>query len=194
MTTAEMVSFAASAATIVAAVAVVVTAVIYHGQLKAMKKAREMDSVLAIMGYANDRELRRARYLMLEHGSKFQQLFAEPFSWESRRMINALLREISSGEIDVDSIDLALNALNNVCYLIRYAYTPVEASEALLKNSLLHSWRAFASYVGYRRTRQDTIGGPSRYAEHFEWVVKEKYGKKPLAPFDTQMEPTHTAP
>lgn len=189
-----MVSFAASVATIVAAAAVVVTAGIYHGQLKAMKKAREMDSVLAIMGYANDPELRRARYFMLEHGPKFQHLFAAPFSWDSRRAINALLRDISSGEVDVNSIDLALNASNNVCYLIRYAYTPVEASDALLKNSLLHSWRAFAPYVGHRRTRQDTIGGPSRYAEHFEWVVKEKYGKAPLEPFDFQMEPTRAEP
>jgi hypothetical protein len=63
-----------------------------------------------------------------------------------------------------------------VCFLIRYGYAPREAPDALLKNSLLHSWGAFAQYIAYRRTRHGTFEGPSRYAEHFEWIVTRKYG------------------
>lgn len=176
MTGAEAVSLSASIATIIAAVAVVVTAAIYWRQLKAMTKARETESILAIMSYADNRELRRARYLMLEHSQAFQDLFSVQFSWDSRRAIDARLRQLSAGKVSVDSIDLSLNALNNVCYLIRYGYAPGEAPDALLKNSLLHSWGAFAQYVAYRRTRTGTFEGPSRYAEHFEWIVTQEYG------------------
>jgi hypothetical protein len=176
LTGAEAVSLSASVATIIAAAAVVVTAAIYWRQLKAMTKARETESILAIMSYADNRELRQARYLMLEHSKAFQDLFSVPFSWESRRAIDDRLKQLSAGEVTVDSIDLSLNALNNVCFLIRYGYAPREAPDALLKNSLLHSWGAFAQYVAYRRTRHGTFEGPSRYAEHFEWIVTKKYG------------------
>jgi hypothetical protein len=49
MTGAEAVSLIASIATIVAAMAVVVTAAIYWRQLKTMTKTRETESILAIM-------------------------------------------------------------------------------------------------------------------------------------------------
>lgn len=103
MTGAEVVSLAASVATIIAAAAVRLFAAIYWRQLKAMTKTRETESILAIMSYADNRELRQARYLMLEHSKTFEDLFSVPFSWESRRAVDDRLKQLSAGEVTVDS-------------------------------------------------------------------------------------------
>ncbi len=50
----QIASFAASVGTTIAAVAVVVTAVIYYGQLRAMKNARQLDSILAIIKHRRE--------------------------------------------------------------------------------------------------------------------------------------------
>jgi hypothetical protein len=171
----EVTSLVASLATTLAAVAVVITVAIYYGQLRAMTKSRDLESLILIMSYVNDLEFRRARYLMLEHAHEFQTLFSGPVSWDSRRAADKRIRQISSDEVTLHSVDLAMNALNNVCYLIRYGYAPVEAADALLKHSLLRSWNAFAPYIEHRRSRPDIDGAPSRYAEHFEWVIANKY-------------------
>jgi hypothetical protein len=171
-----MFSIGASIGTVIAAAAVVVTAAIYHGQLQTMTKARQMESLLVIMRYVEDLDLRRARYFMFEHGAALRHLFDAPFSWEARRAIDARVRDLSSNEIGLHNIDLVLNALNNVCFLVRYEYAPPEAIDAFLKNSLLHAWYAFEPYIHHRRKRPDTIGEPSQYAAHLEWVVKQRCG------------------
>lgn len=176
MTPTELVSLSASIGTVIATIAVVATAVIYHRQLGTMTKARQMESLLVIMRYVEDLDLRRARYFMFEHGSALRHLFDAPFSWATRRAIDVRVRELSSNELGLHNIDLVLNALNNVCFLVRHEYAPPEAIDAFLKNSLLHAWYAFEPYVHHRRRRPDTIGAPSQYATHLEWVVKNKCG------------------
>jgi hypothetical protein len=168
----------ASIATIIAAVAVVVTVLIYHRQLRAMTTATQMESLLVIMKYVEDLDLRRARYFMFEHGEALRHLFDTPFSWETRRAIDRRVRELSSNELGLHNIDLVLNSLNNVCFLIRGGYAPPEAVDAFMKNSLLHVWYAFEPYVYHRRRRPDTIGEPSQYAAHLEWVVVNKCRKR----------------
>src|SRR4029079_8793531 len=109
---------------------------------------------------------------MLEYGDKLSSLFQQPYSWEMRHRVEALVTELRSGKLELHEIDLAVNALNNVCFLIREGYAPPIAAQEFMKNSLLHSWGAFESYIKNRRTRPDTIGTPSQYGAHFEWVVK----------------------
>lgn len=176
----EIASVISSVATAVAALAVVVTVLIYYGHLKAMTKGRQLESVLVIMSYANDRELRKARHLMLEHqqDQDHERIFVEPFSDTTRREADEKDRQLSSNEVTLHGVDLALNSINNACYLIRYGYAPEEAADVLLKNSLRRSRLAFRSYTEFRRRRPDIHdGGPSRYAEHFKWVIKPKYGE-----------------
>lgn len=171
-----------SVATVVAAVGVLVTVVIYQRQLLAMTKARQLDSLVVIMKYLEDRSLRLARYFMFEHGDELRHLFDVPFSWEARRAFDRHVRELSGNELGIHDIDLALNALNNVCFLVRHEYAPQEVVDAFLKNSLLHAWHAFEPYVHHRRRRPDKIGEPSRYAVHLEWVVRNmcmKPGRPP---------------
>lgn len=172
----EIASLSASIATVIAAVAVVATALIYHRQLQAMTKARQMESLLVIMTYVEDLELRRARYFMFEHGAALRHLFDAPFSWDTRRAIDVRVRELSANELGLHNLDLVLNALNNVCFLVRHDYAPPDAVNAFMKNSLLHAWYAFEPYVYHRRRRPDTIGEPSQYAVHLEWVIRNKCG------------------
>lgn len=175
MSAIEVVSVIASIATVVAAGAVVATAVIYFRQLGAMTKSRELDSVVAILNYVDDLQLRRARYLMLEHHEDFRTLFDETYTMQSRRAVDARIRELTAGEVTVHHIDLALNAFNNVCFLLRFGYAPDDAG-ILVRNSLLRAWDAFRPYIFYRRSRPGPVGEPSQYGAHFEWVVCNKYG------------------
>lgn len=170
----ELASWVASVATVVAAIAVVATAIIYQRQLEAMTKARQLESLLVIMKYVEDIDLRRARYFMFEHVDELRSLFDQPFSWDTLREIESRVRALSSGAIGIHEIDLSLNALNNVCFLIRQEYAPTEAVDAFMKNSLLRAWHAFEPYIKHRRQRPDTIGEPSQYAVHLEWVVRNR--------------------
>ena len=171
MSGAEVASWAASVATVVAAIAVVATAVIYLRQLQAMTKARQLESLVVIMRYSEDLTLRRAGYFMFEHAKQLRALFDVPFSWEARKSIDDRLRQLSAGEFGVLDVDRSLDTLNNMCYLVRRGYAPAEAVDAVLKNSLLHAWHVFGPYVLHRRKRQDMIGEPSHFGEHLEWVV-----------------------
>ena len=159
-------------ATVVAAVAVVVTVVIYQRQLIAMTRARQLDSLVVIMKYLEDMSLRKARYFMFEHGKELRDLFDVPFSWEARREFDRRVHELSGNELGIHDVDLAINALNNVCFLVRNGYAPPDVVDAFLKNSLLHAWHAFEPYAYHRRRRPDSIGESSQYAAHLEWVVR----------------------
>jgi hypothetical protein len=103
---------------VVATVAVVITAAIYYGQLRTMTKSRELESLVVIMKYADSSDLRKARYMMIEHAQELRPLFDTPFSWAARRAIDKCVRDLSSGEVTVHNVEAALNSLNNVCYLI----------------------------------------------------------------------------
>ncbi|MBI3664607.1 MAG: hypothetical protein HY236_00005 [Acidobacteria bacterium] len=168
----QVASFAAAVATTIAAGAVVVTATIYYGQLKAMKEARQLQSILAIINYLDDIDLRRARYFMFEHGERLRTLLDTPFSWDTRKVIDQKVRELSSGQLGLINIDLCLNSLNNICFLVRQGYAPPAVVDTLMKNSLLRAWYAFGPYIRHRRSRSDAIGLPSWYAQHIEWVAE----------------------
>jgi len=168
----DVLSGVASIAAVVTTVAVVAGVIIYKRQLEAMTRARELESLLVIMKYVDDITLRRARYFMLEHWKELSSLLELPFSWDTRHAIESRVRELSSGTLGLDEIDLAINALNNVCFLVRKNYAPAEAVEAFMKNSLLYAWRAFEPYIMSRRTQVDTIGQAEQYAAHFESIVK----------------------
>ena len=164
---------AASIATVVASAAIVLTAPIYYRQLTAMSKARQLDSILAILNYTDNLALRRARYIVYEHADTLWSLLPDQADFAGRNAVDARVRELSTNLVGLHEIDLWLNALNNACFLVRYGHAPQEVVTGLLQNSLLHSWRALEPYIRWRRTWRRDIGAPSIYAQHFEWVVKE---------------------
>jgi hypothetical protein len=167
----QFASLAGSVATVIAAIAVVVTVVIYHRQLRSMTKTRQHDSLLVIMRYADDLQLRRARYLMLEHRDELAPLLTTKYTWQTRNALDQKIRELSSNELSLHHVDLSLNALNNICFLIRNDYAPPDAM-AFMRNTLLHAWPALEAYIEFRRTRTlSEIAEPSRYAEDFKWLA-----------------------
>jgi hypothetical protein len=162
--------------TIIATATIVATAWIYHGQLKAMTKARQLESILVILRYIDDIELRRARYFIYEHSGKLKLLLDEPFSWDNRKLIDQEVRRLSNDKVELDKIDLWINALNNICFLVREEYAPPEVISGFMKNTVLHCWYAFTPYIEHRRNRVDDIGEPSMYAKHLQWVVENQLG------------------
>jgi len=173
MSTSELLSCAVSLATIVAAGAVVAAAIIYNGQLKAMKKARELESLLVIMGHVDNISVRRTRFFMMEHGSEISTLLQSPYTAEVRHKIDERVRELSEEELSVDDIDLAINGLNNICFLVRENYAPPLVVQSFMRNSLLHAWRAFEPYIKQRQSVSDGVAQSQQYGEHFELVVRE---------------------
>jgi hypothetical protein len=171
----QIASIASSLATVVAAGAVIVTALIYYRQLKAMTRARQHDSLLVMMRYADDLELRRARYLMLEHREQLLPLMTVKYSWQARGELDRKVRELSLNELSLHNVDLSLNALNNICYLIRNGYAPPDAMP-FMKHALLRAWPAFEAYIEFRRTRDGDIA--SRHADDFKWAVSKVRGWK----------------
>ena len=166
--------------TVIATAAVVVTAWIYHRQLKAMTKTRQLDSILVILRYIDDFELRRVRYFIYEHGENLKSVFDKPFSWENRKLIDEEVKRLSGETVELHKIELWINALNNICFLVREGYAPSEVVSGFMRNALPHCWYVFAPYIEHRRTRVDTIGEPSVYAGHLQWVVENRCKSKTL--------------
>ena len=57
-------------------------------------------------------------------------------------------------------------------FLVRQEYAPSEVVSGFLKNTLLDCDHAFKPYIKHRQSREDPIGVPSVYAQHFEWVIE----------------------
>ena len=160
--------------TMIASGAAAAVAWIYYHQLKAMTKARQLESILIILRYIDDIELLRVRYFVYEHAERLKALFDVPYTWENRKIIDEEVRKMSDGKVELHKIDLWINALNNICFLVREEYAPPKVVSDFMKNTLLHCWYAFAPYIEHRRSREDDIGEPSMYAKHLEWVVRNK--------------------
>jgi hypothetical protein len=164
----QLITLIASIATITAAIVVIITAWIYHRQLGAMIKTRQLEAILVVLKYIDDRRLRRARYFVYERADELRKLFDVEYSVENRRLIDKKVREMSGEEkVELHDIDLWLNALNNICFLAREKYTPPEVISDLMKNTILRCYHAFKPYIDHRRGRPDEIGQPSMYGKHF---------------------------
>jgi hypothetical protein len=175
MTWTQLINFIAPIATITASLAVIVTALIYHRQLNAMTKTRQLEAILVVLKYIDDIRLRRARYFVYGHADELRHLFDVEYSWENRKLIDERVREMSGNDkLELHDIDLWLNALNNICFLARQEYTPPEVISDVMKNTILHCYHAFKPYIDHRRSRPDDIGEPSMYGQHFEWIALHK--------------------
>ena len=170
MTLVEVGSLAASVATVVGTIGVFVAAVICHRQLKAMTKARQLESLMLIMEYVDDPSIRKTRYFIYKYGDELREIFDVPFSWPAREAIDKQVRALSANELGIDDIELALKALNNVGFLVRHGYAPREAIDSFLITSLLQAWNVFEPYA-QRRRHGDNPLAHIYYSAHLEWVV-----------------------
>ena len=170
----QLIALLASITTIIAALAVTITAWIYYRQLGAMIKNRQLEAILVVLKYIDDIRLRRARYFVYEHADTLRNLLDVEYSWDSRKLIDKKVREMSGNEVELHDVDLWLNALNNICFLAREKYAPPEVISGLMKNTILHCYHAFKPYIKHRRSRPDDIGEPSMYGKHFQWIAENE--------------------
>ena len=167
-------------ATLSAALVVAAASAVALMQLKEATRARRLQSILAIFRYVDDADLRRARWFAYQHIDAINKLLVKPFSseWERRKQINKLIHRLSDGAVDLQRFDLALNAMNNVAYLIRDKQVPYEAVvPANLQTTFLRVHCRFEPYIKYRRSGKTRFGlpmnEPSLYACHLIWIVEE---------------------
>jgi len=172
----QIVNLIASCATIAAAAVVMLTVRIGYDQLKAMTKASQLESVLKVLEYVDNIDLRHARYFAYNHPECFSQFPADPFSWQGWTQLDEKIKALNENpehRIGLHQIDLWINALNNIGFLIRYEYAPKEILTEHMWNTYSHCWETFRPYINYRKNRDDSL---SMYAQHFEWVATEHIG------------------
>lgn len=105
-------------------------------QLHEMSKARKLESVLHILEYVDDSELRHVRWFIYENADTVKDLFGiskdGPHSWERRKQMDREIRRLSSldggKEIDIHQFDSVLSALNNVAFLVRIGQQDVRTA------------------------------------------------------------------
>jgi hypothetical protein len=171
-------TIAAALGTAWAALIITATAIIYALQLKAMKKARQLESLLRILQYVDSPDLRRGRWFVYEHSESLKPLLDSPFSWEQRRRIDDKIKQLSFEKIDLHQVDLSLNAMNNIAYLIREGYAPYEIVPKFLKNTLLRCSVCYGPYIQYRRkyrlvANNALESSASLYGQHLELLAHE---------------------
>jgi hypothetical protein len=162
---------------VVSVAALSITAVIYGLQLRAMRKAHQLQSLLAILRYVDNPELRRARWFANEHMAEVEQILQRPHEteWERRRDLNGLIQTSTGEQTDLQSFDLVINALNDMALLIREGYISIDGViSPMMRTIFLRSATVFRPYIEHRRTHR--LGGLEEevvYAQHLQWVVEE---------------------
>jgi hypothetical protein len=173
MRSAEIITIAASIATILGTIILAITALVYVLQLRSMNKARQLDSMLSILSYLDNQDLRRVRFLVFEHSERLLELLDVPFTWENWNHVNELVKRWSENRIELYQIDVWINTLNKIAFLIRQGYTPVDVLP-FMRNPFLRCWGTFHPYIKRRREyRMGLPDQPSTFAIHLEWAVKK---------------------
>jgi hypothetical protein len=162
-----------------AAIIIVATATIYGLQLRAIRKANELESILVVLRSIEEPKLRRARWFLYLHPEILRDLGDEPIT-EGWPRLNQKIQELSNGEIDLHQIDLVLNTLNDIAYLINRKHVPAYLVDDFLQHTFHRCLFMHKEYIAYRR--EHPLGPPSRdkskYAYHLEKLVnrlEERY-------------------
>jgi hypothetical protein len=160
-----------------AALIVIATAIIYGLQLRAIRRANELESILVVLRYIENPELRRARWFVYLHPEIFVDLPKNASIVEGWQRINQRVREVSVGEIDLHQIDLVLNTLNDIAYLINTNHVPDKIVNDFLQHTFHRCFNLYEPYITYRRNhplpplKEPPSKDKSNYAAHLEKLV-----------------------
>jgi hypothetical protein len=156
-----------------AAIIIVATAIIYGLELRAIKKANELESILVVLRYIEEPNLRRARWFLYLHPEILRDIGDKPITDEWPRL-NQKIQEMSKGRVDLNQIDLVLNNINNIAYLINTKRVPAYIVDDFLHHAFHRCWSAYAEYIAYRRKHPVGLSftDKSKYAYHLETLVK----------------------
>lgn len=153
------------------------TALIYYFQLRAIRKANELKSILTVIRYVENVHLRRARWFVyLNYKDIFKELPDAPLEvgWPE---INRRIKRISKEEFDLHDIDLVLNTLNDIAYLININHVPEDLALSFLQHTFQRCWHFYKPYIEWRQKPDHRLkypGGdndPSKYARQLELLI-----------------------
>lgn len=157
-----------------AAIVIVATAIIYGLQLRAIRRANELEAVLIVLRYIEEPKLRRTRLFVSQHPEIFRNLPDEPIEkgWPA---LNERVKNFSkeSGEdVDLHQIDLVMNTLNDMAYLINQKHIPDEVVGDVLGHTFERCAVLYADYITYRRDHPwEPTKKRNQYAEHLTVLV-----------------------
>jgi hypothetical protein len=150
-------------------------------QVRAHRKNRHMQSLLAVLGLVQDETLSQARWFAFEHHKEFGELLKAPFASESerRRRLDQFIREKSGDKLDLQKYRQGVQTMNLVAFLIRNGYVHASVVPEYLAASIQRAYQYFRDWIIYRRTTGRIPLGPrnsqsppeqepSRYCEHLE--------------------------
>jgi hypothetical protein len=157
-----------------AAIIIIATAIIYGLQLRAIRRANELESVLIVLRYVEEPKLRLARWFVYQHPEIFQNLPDEPIekSWPTINQKVKTLASESGEDVDLHQIDLVLNTLNDIAYLINNKHVPEKVVNEFLKHTFDRCAFLYADYIKYRQDHPfEPFKGKSDYAKHLMQLV-----------------------
>jgi hypothetical protein len=156
-----------------AAIIIVATAIIYGLQLRAIRRANELESVLIILRYIEEPTLRRARWFLYQHPEIFLDIPDEPIEkgWPAlNQRIKKLANEFDE-DVDLHQIDLVLNTLNDIAYLINKKHVPDRVVKDFLRHTFERCAFLYGNYIKYRQEHPLDPFTESRYAKHLLKLV-----------------------
>jgi hypothetical protein len=163
-----------------AGMVIIATAVIYGLQLRAIRRANVLESMLVVLRYIEDAELRRARWFLYLHPEILRDLPEMPIT-EGWANLNERVQQASGGKCDLHQIDLVINTLNDIAYLINTKHIPANVVDDFLRHTFQRCWSLYEEYIDYRRKHPLDYQGrqsvQSKYAYHLQGLVERLEGK-----------------
>jgi hypothetical protein len=159
-----------------AALVVIATAIIYGLQLRAIRRANELESVLIVLRYIEDPQLRRARWFVYLHPELLRDLPDLPIElgWpQINQNVIEFGKKVGNKEIDLYQIDLVINTLNDIAYLINTKHIPSSIVTDFLSHTFHRCVHLLGDYIEYRKKHPlPPAKAESRYAYHLEKLIQ----------------------
>ena len=150
-------------------------------QIRAHRKNRHMQSLLAVLGLLQDETVSQARWFAYEHHTEIDELLTSPIASEAerRRKLDQFIIANSKEGLNLDKYRHGIQTINLVAFLIRNGYVHSSVVPEYLAASIERMYIHFKGWIVYRRTiGRIPIGTPdsrptskqvrSRYCEHLE--------------------------
>jgi hypothetical protein len=151
---------AAAAGLIVVSLAALFT---YH-QIREASKSRQVESILAILHYIDDPELRAARQLI--HDPSFVSEVARLESTWSEAAMEELVRTASRGQATWQGVRRSLGSIENISMLVMYDLTHDEVVNMFFARTIALHWTVMQPVIQSLRRYY----GGSEFLQHLEML------------------------
>ena len=160
-----------------------ITAFYAARQFRAHRRITEYKAFQDLLRYVEEPSLRRARWFVYHHPEIFHNLPDLPHT-DGWQLINQRVIELSGDQkIDLHSVDLVLNSLNDIAYLVNNRYVPEKIVVDFLGHTFHRCWVLYEPYVEYRRNHRVTpLIDTSKYACELEQLVKRLCKRQTILP------------